>query len=81
MSFLHHHLGEGTRTQIHSLVLPPGVKTPIVGVPGRGPACYYRFPISFRMATHISLISRSTVIWFGSLEFMSTGFGYDMILL
>jgi len=33
------------------------------------------------MATLISLISRSTVIWFGSLEFMSTGFGYDMILL
>ena len=25
--------------------------------------------------------SRSTVIWFGSLEFMSTGFGYVMILL
>ena len=33
------------------------------------------------MATLISPILRSTVIWFGSLEFMSTGFGYDMILL
>ena len=33
------------------------------------------------MATLISPIPRSTVIWFGSLEFMSTGFGYDMILL
>ena len=33
------------------------------------------------MATLVSPISRSTVIWFGSLEFMSTGFGYDMILL
>jgi len=33
------------------------------------------------MATHVSLIPRSTVIWFGSLEFMSTGFSYDMILL
>ena len=33
------------------------------------------------MATHISPIPRSTVIWFGSLEFMSTGFSYDMILL
>jgi len=33
------------------------------------------------MATLVSLIPRSTVIWFGSLEFMSTGFGYDMILL
>ena len=33
------------------------------------------------MATLVSPISRSMVIWFGSLEFMSTGFGYDMILL
>ena len=33
------------------------------------------------MATHISLIPRSTVIWFRSLQFMSTSFGYDMILL
>ena len=40
MSFLHHHPEEGARTQIHSLVLPPGIKTPTVGVPGRGPACF-----------------------------------------
>ena len=33
------------------------------------------------MATLISPIPCSTVIWFGSLEFMSTGSGYDMILL
>ena len=33
------------------------------------------------MVTLTSPIPRSTVIWFGSLEFMSTGFGYDMILL
>jgi hypothetical protein len=33
------------------------------------------------MATLVSPIPRSTVIWFESLEFMSTGFGYDMILL
>ena len=33
------------------------------------------------MATLVSLIPCSTVIWFGSLEFMSTGFGYDMVLL
>ena len=33
------------------------------------------------MATFGSPIPRSTVIWFGSLEFMSSGFGYDMILL
>ena len=42
---------------------------------------FHRFPISFQMATFVSLIPRSTMIWFGSLEFMSTGFGYDMILL
>jgi len=42
---------------------------------------FHRFPISFQMATPILPIPRSTVIWFGSLEFMSTGFGYDMILL
>jgi len=42
---------------------------------------FHRLPISFQMATLISPILRSTVIWFGSLEFMSTGFGYDMILL
>ena len=66
----------------NSLVgVTPRVKTPTVGTPGRGPACYYRFPISFWMATYVSPIPRSTVIWFGSLEFMSTGFGYDMILL
>jgi len=33
------------------------------------------------MATPVLPIPRSTMIWFGSLEFMSTGFGYDMILL
>ena len=42
---------------------------------------FHRFSISFQMATLASPIPRSTVIWFGSLEFMSTGFGYDMILL
>ena len=41
----------------------------------------HRFPTSFQMATLVSPIPRSTVIWFGSLEFMSTDFGYDMILL
>ena len=42
---------------------------------------FHRFPTPFQMATLTSPILRSTVIWFGSLEFMSTGFGYDMILL
>jgi len=42
---------------------------------------FHRFPISFQMATLASPILHSRVTWFGSLEFMSTGFGYDMILL
>jgi len=42
---------------------------------------FHQLPISFQMATLVSPIPRSTVIWFGSLEFMSTGFGYEMILL
>jgi len=42
---------------------------------------FHRFPTPFQMAALASLIPRSTVIWFGSLEFMSTGSGYDMILL
>jgi len=42
---------------------------------------FHRLPISFQMATLVSPIPCSTVIWFGSLEFMSTGLGYDMILL
>ena len=42
---------------------------------------FHRFPTPFRMATLASPFPRSTVIWFGSLEFMSTGSGYDMILL
>jgi len=42
---------------------------------------FHRFPILFQMSTLSSLIPRSTVIWFRSLEFMSTGSGYDMILL
>ena len=39
------------------------------------------FPPIFQMAFSIFLIPFSMVIWFGSLEFMSIGFGYDMILL
>jgi hypothetical protein len=42
---------------------------------------FHQFPISFQMATLVSPIPCSMVIWFGSLKFMSTGFGYDMILL
>jgi len=42
---------------------------------------FHRFPTPFQMATPASPIPRSTVIWFDSLEFMSTGSGYNMIFL
>jgi len=80
--FLHHHMGKGARIQVLLVGVTPGWKTPTIGAPGWGPACSFTdFPIPFQMATLISPIPCSTVIWFGSLEFMSTGSGYDMILL
>jgi hypothetical protein len=33
------------------------------------------------MADPERLLSLATVIWFGSLEFMSLGYDYDMVLL
>jgi hypothetical protein len=33
------------------------------------------------MADPERLLSMATVIWFRSLEFMSLGYGYDMVLL
>jgi len=42
---------------------------------------FHQFPIPFQMATLASPIPHSMVIWFGSLEFMSTGSVNDMILL
>ena len=63
-------------------MLPPRVKTPTVVTPSRGPACFTDdFPPCFWMANSVSPLRRSTVIWFGSLEFISTSFVYDMILL
>jgi hypothetical protein len=35
----------------------------------------------FRMVDPEHPLPLATVIWFGSLEFMSLGYGYDMILL
>jgi len=56
-------------------------KTPTVGSHVGVLCVFHRFPTLFQMATLASPIPHSTVIWFGSLEFMSTGSGYDMILL
>jgi hypothetical protein len=39
------------------------------------------FPPFFRMANPEHPFPLATMIWFGSLEFMSLGYGYDMVLL
>jgi hypothetical protein len=39
------------------------------------------FPPFFWMANPEHPLPLATVIWFGSLEFMSLGHGYDMVLL
>jgi hypothetical protein len=39
------------------------------------------FPPFFWMADLECPLPLATVIWFGSLEFMSLGHGYDMVLL
>ena len=57
-------------------------KTPTVGAPGRGStACHLRHPDKFRMADPVRPLRLDTIIWFGSLEFMSLGHEYDMVLL
>ena len=57
-------------------------KTPTVGAPGRGhTACQLRHPNEFRMADPMRPMRLGTVIWFGSLELMSLGCEYDMVLL
>ena len=57
-------------------------KTPTVGVPGKGStACQLRHPNKFRMADPVRPLYLGMVSWFGSLEFMSLGHEYDMVLL
>jgi hypothetical protein len=56
--------------------------TPTVGALGRGALhANIVFPLFFWMADPERLLLLATVIWFGSLEFMSLGHGYDMVLL
>jgi hypothetical protein len=64
---------------IHLLGLGLLVQTPIVGTPGRGGLrITATIPREFQMATPLCI---GTVIWFGSLKFMSLGYDYDMVLL
>jgi hypothetical protein len=39
------------------------------------------FPLGLQMANPEHPLHLDTVIWFGSLKFMSLGFDYDMVLL
>ena len=60
----------------------PRSKTPTVGTPGRGATvCQLSHPNRFRMADPVRPLCLGTMIWFGSLEFMSLGYEYDMVLL
>ena len=56
-------------------------ETLTVGAPGRGSVCQLHLPNKFRMADPVGPLCLGTVIWFGSLEFMSLGCEYDMVLL
>ena len=60
----------------------PRSKTLTVGAPGRGPTvCQLSHPNRFRMADPVRPLRLGTIIWFGSLEFISLGHEYDMVLL
>jgi len=79
--FLHHHLEWGARTSFTRWCDPPGGEhrqlARQVGVLRVSSPISHRFPDGHSRFT----IPPSTVIWFEILEFMSTGFGYDMILI
>jgi hypothetical protein len=68
----------------HSLVGlgPPQNRTSTVGAPGKGRCVPTSFSRHFSwMADPERPLPLATVIWFRSLEFMSLGHGYDMVLL
>jgi hypothetical protein len=77
--FLHTIWISYAQTLIHLSGLGPLVQTSTVGTPGRGGLrIAATIPCEFRMVTPLHL---GMVIWFGSLEFMSLGYDYDMVLL
>jgi hypothetical protein len=60
----------------------PGVKTPIVGAPGRGLLRVdEQLPVEFQMGSLQQPLQPGTVLRFGSLEFLSLDGSYDMVLL
>jgi hypothetical protein len=61
---------------------PPGVETPIVGALGRGPLRVdEQLPVKLQMGILQQPLQPGMMLRFGSLEFMSLGSSYDMILL
>jgi hypothetical protein len=75
--------GLGHAATIFSLVQgPPGVKTPTVGVPGRGLLRVdEQLLVKLQMGSLQQALQPETLLHFGSLEFMSLDGSYDMILL
>jgi hypothetical protein len=73
----------GARGDTHSSAQgPPGLETPTVGAPGRGLLRVgEQLPVKLQMGSLQQPLQPGTVLRFGSLEFMSLGGGYDMILL
>jgi hypothetical protein len=75
--------GLGHAATIYSSVQgPPGVKTPTVGLPGRGLLRVdEQLPVKLQMGSLQQPLQPRTKLCFGSLEFMSLDGSYDMILL
>jgi hypothetical protein len=75
--------GLGHATTIYSSVQgPPGVKTPIVGAPGRGLLRVdEQLPVKLQMGSLQQPLQPGMMLRFRSLEFMSLDGSYDMILL
>jgi hypothetical protein len=77
------HLGRGMQQQIHwSVDGPRGSETLTVGALGRGSLRVNEyFPVEFQMGSHQQPLRPGTVLFFGSLEFLSRNGSYDMVLL
>jgi hypothetical protein len=75
--------GLGHAATIYSSVQgPPGVETPTVGAPDRGLLRVdEQLPVEFQMGSLQQPLQPGTLLRFGSLEFMSLGGSYDMVLL
>jgi hypothetical protein len=73
----------GARDDIYSSAQGPlGLETPTVGAPGRGLLRVdEQLPVKLQMGSLQQPLQPGTVLYFGSLEFMSLDGSYDMILI